>query len=88
MTQANENPQSLAPKEGGAFDHKRRKPRNVRMLRLRNALNIVFMAMAAVGVAIYLTADRQRGIMVVLVAMGVKLVESAIRMQTKLTEDK
>lgn len=63
---------------------RRRRPKG---LRLRNALNIVFMALAVAGVAVYLTVDSQKGIIVVLVAMGVKLVESAIRMQNKLTED-
>lgn len=56
-----------------------------RTLRLRNVLNIIFMLLAVAGVAVFLTVDSQRGIIVILVAMGVKIVESAIRIQNKLT---
>lgn len=87
MATEEEREPSLAPQGDGAFAHRHTRPRPPRGLRLRNALNILFMVMAIAGVIIYLKVDSQRGIIVVLVAMGVKLVESAIRIQNKLTEN-
>jgi len=50
-------------------------------LRLRNLLNIIFMVGAIAGVAIYMTADRTAGTIVILVAMLFKIVECVFRLK-------
>lgn len=47
--------------------------------KLRNVLNIIFMVLGLVGVLIYIFGDDTTGIIVVLVAMVFKMVESALR---------
>lgn len=49
------------------------------LMKLRNVLNIIFMAGALVGVAVYILGNQTVGIYIVLGAMVFKLVESGIR---------
>ncbi len=61
--------------------HRRRdddRPKD-QFLKLRNWLNIIFMVGAIIGVSIYLLSNHQVGIIIVLVAMVFKIVESALR---------
>ena len=53
------------------------------MLPLRNILNAIFMLGALVGVIVYYIGYTTPGIIIVLVAMAVKMVECAIRMTVK-----
>ena len=50
---------------------------------IRNILNLIFMIVAAVGVIIYLTDDRMKGIIVILIAMCFKMAEASMRMFKK-----
>ncbi len=56
---------------------------NNKMLPLRNVLNLVFMLGAIAGVVTYYAGSTRIGIIIVLVAMAVKMVECAIRMIMK-----
>ena len=57
-----------------------RKPKDP-MFGLRNALNIIFMVLAVVGVVVYLCADNSTiGVYIILAAMVFKMVECCIRM--------
>ena len=51
--------------------------------RIRNVLNLIFMIVAAVGVIIYLTDDKTKGIIVILIAMCFKMAEASMRMFNK-----
>jgi len=51
-----------------------------KMLKLRNILNISFMALALVGVIIYFAANETIGTIIILVAMVIKMAECCIRM--------
>ena len=53
------------------------------MLPLRNILNLVFMLGAIAGVVTYYLGSSRLGIIIVLAAMAVKMVECAIRMIVK-----
>ena len=46
-------------------------------------LNLIFMIVAVVGVVIYLTDDRTKGIIVILIAMCFKMAEASMRMFNK-----
>ena len=48
--------------------------------KIRNALNIIFMIGAVIGVIWYLTKDRMVGTYIILIAMVVKFAEAALRM--------
>lgn len=48
-------------------------------LRLRNWLNIIFMIGAIIGVALYFAVGHTVGIIVMLVAVVFKMIESALR---------
>ncbi len=48
--------------------------------KIRNWLNIIFMVMAVIGVAYYLTKDRTTGTYIILLAMCFKIAESSLRM--------
>ena len=50
-------------------------------LRLRNVLNIIFMLLAVIGVAIYYWSDHTTGTFILLVAVVFKIVESALRIK-------
>ena len=50
---------------------------------IRNILNLIFMIVAVVGVVIYLTDDRTKGIIVILIAMCFKMAEASMRMFNK-----
>ena len=50
---------------------------------IRNVLNLIFMIVAVVGVVIYLTDDRTKGIIVILIAMCFKMTEASMRMFNK-----
>lgn len=50
------------------------------LLKVRNVLNIIFMLGAVVGVIYYVSADKQIGVYIILVAMVFKIIESAIRL--------
>lgn len=50
------------------------------MLKLRNILNISFMALALAGVIIYFAANETVGTIVILTAMVIKMAECCIRM--------
>ena len=54
-----------------------------KMLPLRNILNLVFMLGAIAGVVTYYLGSSRLGIIIVLAAMAVKMVECAIRMIVK-----
>ncbi|MBP3835406.1 MAG: hypothetical protein J6E45_05725 [Prevotella sp.] len=56
-------------------EEKRRDP----FLPVRNILNIIFMLLAVVGVIVYLTKHTDTGIIIVLVAMGFKMIECILR---------
>ena len=43
---------------------------------IRNVLNLIFMIVAVVGVVIYLTDDKTKGIIVILIAMCFKMAEA------------
>lgn len=84
MTDYKDTGESLVPERDEALRHNHRKPLERRLLMLRNVLNIIFMVTAVTGVYFYLKVDERQGIIIVLVAMAIKLLESAIRIQTKL----
>ena len=50
------------------------------MLKLRNVLNISFMALALVGIIVYFAANETIGTIIILVAMVIKMAECCIRM--------
>lgn len=50
-----------------------------RFFALRQALNLLFMLIAIVGVVIYVTDDEMRGIIVVIIAMAFKMAECVLR---------
>jgi hypothetical protein len=58
-------------------------PSGNKMLPLRNILNLIFMLGAIAGVVIYYVGNTRIGIIIVLVAMAVKMVECVIRMTVK-----
>ena len=78
MKQEEQQIEGWAPRhhrqEDGLTDRERRK------LRIRNWLNLFFMATAIAGVIYYLAADRTVGIFIILTAMSIKIVESSMRM--------
>ncbi len=59
--------------------HRRPDVNRLRTQQLRNVLNIIFMAVAVVGVGIYLSGKTLVGTYVFLASMPFKLVEVAIR---------
>ena len=60
---------------------KENKPARDNMFALRNTLNIIFMLLAVVGVAVYyFYPDTNTGIYIIFAGMACKLVESCIRM--------
>ncbi len=59
--------------------HPEKKPQDDNHLRLRNWLNIIFMIGAIVGVIVYFTVGHTAGIIIMLVAVVFKMVESALR---------
>lgn len=64
----------------GSYAH-RHKRADDQYFRLRNLLNIIFMLGAIAGVAVYMTADRTAGTIVILVAMLFKIVECVFRLK-------
>ncbi len=65
---------------GANIRPRRRRPINEDpRLPLRNILNLVFMAGALVGVAVYLYGNSRTGTIIVLAAMAVKIVECVLR---------
>lgn len=46
---------------------------------LRNLLNILFILTAIAGVAVYLLQDKTTGTYIVLGAMGIKIIETSLR---------
>jgi len=60
-------------------DTERQHSRPDRYLALRNALNVIFMLGALVGVGIYFFSNQQVGTIVILVAMLFKIVECVFR---------
>lgn len=50
-----------------------------RLFWLRNLLNILFILIAIVGVAVYLLQDKTIGTYIVLGAMGIKIIETSLR---------
>lgn len=58
----------------------RKEKDNSSNLKIRNILNIIFMLLAIVGVAIYLLKQTFWGTIIILVAMAVKMVECVMRM--------
>ena len=57
-----------------------RSEQEIRKMRIRNWLNIIFMVLAVIGVGYYLLADKTIGMYIVLTAMSVKIVEASMRM--------
>ena len=51
--------------------------------RIRNVLNLIFMIVAVVGVVIYLTDDKMKGTIIILIAMCFKMAEVSMRMFKK-----
>lgn len=62
-----------------AARHRKPDDRELRMRQIRNVLNIVFMVIAVVGVAVYLGGNQTTGIYVFIASMPFKLIEVAIR---------
>lgn len=61
--------------------HRKEKPERDNMFALRNTLNIIFMVLAIVGVALYyFYPETNIGIYIIFAGMACKLVESCIRM--------
>lgn len=58
----------------------RRQERQRKMIIIRNVMNIIFMLMAIVGMGFYFFGDKYTGTIIILAAMGVKMVESCLRM--------
>ncbi len=58
--------------------HRQEKRRDA-LLPIRNVLNIVFMLLAIIGVIVYLTKNTETGIIIVLAAMGFKMIECILR---------
>ena len=58
----------------------RNEQKNDKMLKLRNVLNISFMALALVGIIVYFAANETIGTLIILVAMVIKMAECCIRM--------
>lgn len=50
------------------------------ILKIRNALNIIFMLTAVAGVIVYMSSDKETGMFIVLAAIPFKITESAIRL--------
>jgi len=51
--------------------------------KIRQVLNIIFMLMAVIGIVLFLQKNEQthqKGLIIILCAMSVKLVESSMRM--------
>lgn len=59
--------------------HRKPKERDA-MFGLRNTLNIIFMVLAVIGVVVYLCAEGNIGIYIILGAMVIKMVECCLRM--------
>ncbi len=57
----------------------RQEEKKDRFLWLRNILNIIFMAVAVVGVLIYLQSSHSTGIIIILIAMMFKITECVFR---------
>jgi hypothetical protein len=51
--------------------------------RIRQVLNLIFMIVAVVGVVIYLTDDKMKGTIIILIAMCFKMAEASMRMFNK-----
>lgn len=58
----------------------RHEERRRKMKMIRNVLNIIFMLMAIIGMALYVWHDKYTGTITILVAMAFKMVESSMRM--------
>jgi hypothetical protein len=74
----------MKEEQNNSFPHQRyrtehKKPK-ADFVRTRNILNLIFMLGAIVGVIFYLFANENIGIIIILVAMGFKLVECALRL--------
>lgn len=54
--------------------------RQLRLFKIRNVLNILFMVIAIVGVAIYFLSSHNVGIYVILAACVLKFVECSLRL--------
>lgn len=50
------------------------------ILTIRNALNIIFMLTAIVGIIVYMSSDKETGMYIMLAAIPFKITESAIRL--------
>ncbi len=50
-----------------------------KFLKIRNVLNIIFMAGAIVGILLYFYTDRTAGTITILAAMVFKMIESILR---------
>ncbi len=62
--------------------HHRREeqPKNDKLLKTRNLLNVAFMLLAVIGLIIYFAANETTGTVIILVGMAFKIVECCIRM--------
>ncbi|WP_104369064.1 hypothetical protein [Prevotella sp. MGM1] len=56
------------------------RPQKNMILIIRNALNIIFMLTAIVGIIIYMSSDKETGMYIMLAAIPFKITESAIRL--------
>lgn len=75
------NEQDLTPSDD--FQSRRRshrKPASDQLLGFRNVLNIIFMLLAVVGVAIYVWGDSIVGTYIIIAGMAFKMVECCLRM--------
>ncbi len=54
--------------------------RQVRLFKIRNVLNILFMVIAVVGVAVYFLSNHTMGTYIVLVSCVFKFVECSLRL--------
>ena len=50
------------------------------ILIIRNALNIIFILTAIVGIIVYMSSDKETGMYIMLAAIPFKITESAIRL--------
>ncbi len=54
--------------------------RQIRLFKIRNVLNILFMVIAVVGVAVYFLSNHTMGTYIVLVSCVFKFVECSLRL--------
>lgn len=57
-----------------------RTKKEIAILRIRNVLNLIFMAGAIAGIIYYVYSDKQTGTYIILGSMVFKIMESAIRL--------